>query len=108
MLRRRLHSPGEIQRQLAQKGAKVLELLGAGTLVNPKKRRLLQRLKELRRGDVGNQHALFDQLVGAVAMHRLDGCNLALFIKQDAGFLRFKVERTALLTRTSQHLIEPE
>ena len=81
MLGGRFQTARQIQRQLTQKGTEVLELFCAGALVNAKQRRPLERFEELCGGHIGNQHALFDQLVGVVAVHRLDGSDLALLIK---------------------------
>ena len=63
-------------------------------------------LEKVRRGHIGAQHALLDQLVRIVAHHRHDRLDLALLIENDAGFHGFKINGAALIPGRAQHLVE--
>ena len=67
-----LEATRKIQRQFTQKRPKVLKLLGTGPLVHAEQRGLLKPFQKLRGRHIGNQHALFNQFVCVVALHRLD------------------------------------
>ena len=63
-------------------------------------------LEKVRRGDIGTQHALFDQLVRVVAHHRHNGLDFALLIEDDAGFHRLEIDGAALIAGSPEHTIE--
>tara|TARA_B100000035_G_C20592012_1_gene375838 strand:+ start:350 stop:523 length:174 start_codon:yes stop_codon:yes gene_type:complete len=45
--------------------------------------------------------------VGIIALHGFDRSDLALFIKQDPGFLRVKIKCTTLIPRAAQYVVKP-
>ena len=74
--------------------------------MNPVQRRYALASQELRRGDIGRDHAFLDQLVRVIALIGLDPLDLALFAKGDLDLVLTEIQRTALAPRLRHHLIE--
>src|SRR5690625_2650468 len=95
-----------METQLTEELAQIGKFLRGGPVVDAIQRGQLAAFQQLRRADVGAQHALFDETVsiGTFARHNL--LDLALGIKQDTRFDRLEVERAALLASVQQRLEE--
>ncbi len=65
---------------------------------------LLQQV--LRRFHVGGDHAFLDQLVGIVALEHPRLGDLAAVVQHEPDLGRFELDRTALLARLRQHLVQ--
>ena len=64
-------------------------------------RRLLG-LERVRRGDVGGDHIILDQLVRVEPLARSDRGDAALFVEDDLAFGQVELERPALFARGEQ------
>ncbi len=92
--------------QLTEKGAQLFLTLQRRRIVDTIKCWDLMLLQECRRGDVGAEHALLDQLVRIVALGRLDLGDLAIGTEDDTRLLGLEIDRAAGMTRLEQHLVE--
>ena len=63
--------------------------------MNAKERELLLFEDELRRGDVRNEHRLFNHAVRVIVFAHAEALNLPLAVKDRLRFLGLEVERTA-------------
>ena len=63
-------------------------------------------IQEARRGYVGGQHALLDELVSVVAGTRHDFFDLALIVKDDRCFGSIEIDRSALFPSRAQQAIQ--
>ncbi len=79
--------------QLVEHGAEAGDAVVAGAIVIAEQRRLLMLLDKARRRDVGEDHALFDQLVRVVAHGALYALDAAFRIEDKLRF--FGLERDA-------------
>ena len=73
-------------------------------LVNAIERRTIQAHQPGGHGFVGEQHALFDKLVGNVVLHLLHPQHPALIIEADFGFGEVEVQRAGLESRAPDFL----
>ncbi len=74
--------------------------------MNTEQRRLVGFLDEARRRDVGQDHALFDQLVRIVTLGLFDTLNAALGVEDKLRLFALKRDPAALCARLIQHFVE--
>ena len=101
----RLDAARQRKAQLVEHGAEAGDAVVAGTIVIAEQRRLLVLLDKARRRDVGEDHALFDQLVRVVAHGALYALDTAFRVEDKLRFFGLERDAAARLARLFQHLI---
>ncbi len=74
--------------------------------MDTEKGRQLALLQQLRRTNIGGQHALLDEHVGLGSLLGDDLLDLAFFVEEDTGLARIEVDGAALFPGTAQHLVD--
>ncbi len=92
----------ELQAELAEEFTQRFQLFRLGSFVDTIQRRNFVFEQKTGGGDVGDDHALFDQLVRIVAHQRHDLFDLALLAEHDTGLGGFEIDRPALRTTFAQ------
>ena len=93
----RLVAAAELQAEGAEEVAQLGQPLGRRSFVDAVERRVLALLEEVRRADVGRQHAFLDQAVGIVALVGFDALDLAVVVEDHARLDGLEVDGAALL-----------
>ena len=96
VLRPRAFAATESKLKRREEGAKLLRLLLRGTLVHPVQEAALLAGEKPRRGDIGGDHALFDQTMGVGAPPRFDRHDLPGLVEQDSAFRGIEVQGATL------------
>ena len=104
--RLRLAASRQLEAQLRQHRAESGDRIVARLIVNAEQRGLFGFLHEARGGDIGEDHALFDKLVGVVALGLLNAFDAALGVKDEFRFFSFKRDPAALGAGAVQHFVE--
>ena len=99
----RFVATAQAQPELGEEGAQFLELFLGRRLMDAVQRRVFTALQEVRRADVGGQHAFLDQPVRVVPHLGHDPLDLALLVEDHPGLGGLEVDRAALGARLQQH-----
>ena len=102
----RIVAAAQVQAELAEEVAQLLQLFRRRALVDAVQAGCLWLVQEIGSADVGRQHAFLDQAVRVVARDRDDVLDLALFVEHHLGFGGLEVDRAALLARLVQRLVQ--
>ena len=95
-----------MQRGGREEFAQRRELVRRRALVHAVQRRMPLLGQEVRRADVGREHALLDQLVRVVARRGNDARDLAVLVEFDRELDRVEVDRAALFARGGERLVQ--
>ena len=96
----------QFEAQFRQHGTERGDRFSRWLVVNTEQRRLFGFLNETRRRDVGQDHALFNQLVRVVTLGLFNTLDAAIGVEDKLRFFAFKRDPAALGTRLIQHFIE--
>ena len=95
---------GQGQAGQLQKAVQDFQFFRGGAFVHAVQARMGVLEQEIRRADVGGQHAFFDQPMRVVAGDRHNALDFALFVEQHLRFGGFKVDGAATVAGGQQHL----
>jgi len=92
--------------ELAHKGAQGFEFFRSRPFMDAVQRRMFMPLEEIRRADIGCQHALLDDAMRLVTHHGLNPLDLAVIIEDHHGFTAIELNGSTFCARLDHDLIK--